>query len=55
MEDDTGKGLLYWLGRAQEEDGRREAAAKTYGQLLQLDYNYRDVRDRIDALKSKAQ
>ncbi|MCP4249979.1 MAG: hypothetical protein GY778_23305 [bacterium] len=49
-DDDQGKALRYWLGRAQEADGAAEKATDTYGQLLQIDYNYRDVRDRMDKL-----
>ncbi len=50
-EDDTGKSLQYWLGRAQEAAGESDAAQKTFGNLLQLDYNYRDVRVRLDGLR----
>ena len=46
------KELLYWLGRAQADSGEAAAAAKTYGHLLQLDYNYRDVRSRIEDLRT---
>ncbi len=49
-DDDLGKELTYWLGRSEEAAGQADAARKTYGQLLQLDYNYRDVRDRLDGL-----
>jgi len=49
-DDDLGKDLHYWLGRAQEKSGKIEDARRTYGQILQMDYNYRDVRDRIDGL-----
>ncbi|MGD2108260.1 MAG: hypothetical protein PVI86_02590 [Phycisphaerae bacterium] len=52
-DDDLGKGMLYWLGRAQEASGRVDEARKTYGQVLQMDYNYSDVRDRLDKLPSK--
>ncbi len=50
-DNDMGKSLQYWLGRAQESAGESEAAKKTFGNLLQLDYNYRDVRDRLDGLR----
>ncbi|MCH7812893.1 MAG: hypothetical protein IID40_02615 [Planctomycetes bacterium] len=49
-DDDQGKALCYWLGRAQEADGAAEKAIDTYGQLLQIDYNYRDVRQRMDKM-----
>ncbi len=50
-DDELGKELHYWLGRAQEAEGRGPEALKTYGQLIQWDYNYRDVRKRIDDLR----
>ena len=49
-DDELGKGMLYWLGRAQEASGQMENARKTYGKVLQLDYNYSDVRARMDNL-----
>ncbi len=49
-EDELGKSLLYWLGRAQEAAERTNDARQTYGRLLQSDYNYKDVRARLDAL-----
>jgi tetratricopeptide (TPR) repeat protein len=53
-DDATGKELHYWLGRTYEADGQIPDALKTYGQLIQWDYNYRDVRKRIDELKSRS-
>ena len=50
-DDEHGKGLRYWLGRSQEADGDVAGALASFGQLLQLDYNYRDVRARMDALR----
>jgi hypothetical protein len=52
-DDPTGKELHYWLARAYEADGQALEALKTYGQLIQWDYNYRDVRKRIDDLKGR--
>ena len=52
QEDDTGKELNYWLARAQEASGDAGKARKTYGKLLQTDYNFRDVRDRLERLPS---
>lgn len=51
-DDDLAKEMMYWLGRSEESGGDAEAARNTYGRLLQLDYNYRDVRTRMDALPS---
>jgi tetratricopeptide (TPR) repeat protein len=55
-DDSAGKELHYWLGRAYESDGQTPDALKTYGQLIQWDYNYRDgdVRKRIDGLKGRS-
>jgi len=50
-DDETAKSLNYWLGRAQEAAGDVAEAEKTYGNLLQVDYNYRDVRARLDGLR----
>ncbi len=45
------KTTRYWLARAQEGSGDRQSAQKTYGNILQADYNYRDVRARLDRLR----
>ncbi|HUU82022.1 MAG TPA: hypothetical protein VM243_00840 [Phycisphaerae bacterium] len=52
-EDETAKALKYWLGRTQEAEGLVTDALATYGELLQIDYNYRDVRGRMDGLKKR--
>jgi TolA-binding protein len=51
-DDELAKDLRYWLGRSQEASDEQASAAKTYGELLQLDYNYRDVRKRLDELNA---
>jgi len=50
-DDDLAKGMRYWLGRAHEEAGDPAAARKTFGDLLQQDYNYKDVWQRLDGLR----
>jgi tetratricopeptide (TPR) repeat protein len=52
-EDDVGKRMHYWLGRAYEGNGDKADALKVYGQLIEWDYNYGDgdVRRRMDGLK----
>ncbi|MCG3131323.1 MAG: hypothetical protein FLDDKLPJ_02113 [Phycisphaerae bacterium] len=50
QDDDTAKEIAYYLGRAQESGGQVADARKTYGRLLELDYNYRDVRQRLESL-----
>lgn len=49
-DDETTKELLYWLGRTQEAASRNADARATYGKLLQIEYNYKDVRTRQAAL-----
>jgi tetratricopeptide (TPR) repeat protein len=49
-DDDLMKTMLYWLGRAQAAAGRIADARTTFGRLLQLEYNYKDVRARLDEL-----
>jgi tetratricopeptide (TPR) repeat protein len=51
-DDELGKNLAYWCGRSYEAAGNIAEARKTYGKLLQVDYNFRDVRDRMDKLPS---
>ncbi|HUW84937.1 MAG TPA: tetratricopeptide repeat protein [Phycisphaerae bacterium] len=51
QDDDVSKQLHYWLGRSYEEDGKTDDALRTYGQIIQWDYNYQDVRQRIDVLR----
>ncbi len=48
---DVAKGMRYWLGRLQESAGKTDSAVETYGKLLQIDYNYLDVRNRLEGLK----
>jgi tetratricopeptide (TPR) repeat protein len=52
-DDDLAKTMRYWLARAQEAAGERDAAGKTYGEILTLDYNYKDVRARLDQLTAR--
>ncbi len=49
-EDTVAKELSYWLGRSLESDDKADQAREVYGKLLQIDYNYRDVRDRMKGL-----
>jgi len=51
--DEHAKALAYWLGRSQEAEGELAEALASYGQLLEMDYNYRDVRGRMDGLRKK--
>ncbi len=49
-DDAVGMELRYWLARSYEADKSFPDARKSYGQLLQIDYNYRDVRARMEGL-----
>ncbi|GMU34050.1 MAG: hypothetical protein AMXMBFR20_19220 [Planctomycetia bacterium] len=42
--------LNYWLGRGLEQLQRFDEARKVYGHLIQIDYNYRDARQRLQKL-----
>jgi len=42
--------LNYWLARGLEASNQLSDARKTYGDLIQLDYNYRDARKRLEKL-----
>jgi hypothetical protein len=53
--DDLSKEMMYWIGRACEDDGKADEALATYGKLLRLDYNYADgdARRRHEQLKKR--
>jgi tetratricopeptide (TPR) repeat protein len=54
-EDEVAKELRYNLGRAYEDDGQEEKALEIYRKIAQLDFAYRDVRQRVDRLRKKKQ
>ncbi|HYU37523.1 MAG TPA: tetratricopeptide repeat protein [Gemmatimonadales bacterium] len=43
-------GVLYWLGRALEEQGKRVEARELYGRVFAVDIRFRDVGARSKAL-----
>ena len=49
------KELRYNLGRAHEARGNIEEALNCFRKVAQIDYNYRDVRKRVDALRQRQQ
>ena len=49
----TGKELRYNLGRAYEQDGEQDKALEIYHKLAQLDFGYRDIRERIANLRKE--
>jgi hypothetical protein len=50
--DERSKALFYWYGNALELKGDAVTALKTYSQLVQWDFNYRDVQARIKRLRT---
>ncbi len=50
--DERSKALFYWYGNALELKGDPVTALKTYSQLVQWDFNYRDVQARIKRLRT---
>jgi tetratricopeptide (TPR) repeat protein len=43
-------GVLYWLARALEEQGKTSEAKELYGRVFAVDIRFRDVGDRVKAL-----
>src|SRR3989449_8271867 len=43
-------GILYWLGRALEEQGKRAEARELYGRVFAVDIRFMDVGERVQAL-----
>jgi len=55
-DDDTAKDLMYNLARAYEQQqGTAEKALDLYRKLAQLDFGYKDVKARIDRLRTGGQ
>jgi len=51
--DDAKIGLLYWLGRCDEEQSKQAGALAYYERVFAVDIKFQDVRQRVNAL-SKA-
>jgi len=43
-------GILYWLGRALEEQGKKAEARELYGRVFAVDIRFKDVGERARAL-----
>jgi tetratricopeptide (TPR) repeat protein len=43
-------GVLYWLGRALEEEGKKVEARELYGRVFAVDIRFMDVEGRVKAL-----
>jgi hypothetical protein len=52
-EDGMAKELRYNLARAYEENNEKDKALELYRRIAQLDFGFRDVRHRVDALRNK--
>jgi tetratricopeptide (TPR) repeat protein len=52
-DDSIAKDLRYNLARAYEQDGKEDKALEIYRKLAQLDFAYRDIRQRVDKLRNK--
>ncbi|MHC4543757.1 MAG: tetratricopeptide repeat protein [Planctomycetota bacterium] len=52
-DDGVAKDLRYNLARSYEQKGNTEKALEIYRKIAQLDFGYRDVRQRVDKLRSK--
>ncbi|MCP4710380.1 MAG: tetratricopeptide repeat protein [Planctomycetes bacterium] len=53
QEGQLAKELRYNLGRAYEADGNFEEALNSFRKVAQIDFNYLDVRQRVDELRKK--
>ena len=53
--DDEKIGLIYWLGRAAEAQGKAEPALRAYQRALAVDIGFMDVNDRIQRLSTERQ
>jgi hypothetical protein len=47
-------GLLYWLGRTLEEQGKHAEALAVYNRVFVVDINFQDVNQRVQALAKAA-
>ncbi len=48
--DDEKIGLLYWLGRCEEEQGHNSGALAYYQRIFSIDIGFQDVRERVKNL-----
>ena len=52
-DDSIAKELRYNLARSYEEQGDKDKALELYRKIAQLDFAYKDVRQRVDKLRTK--
>ncbi len=48
---DAFRNAHYWLGRIYEKAGKTEQAENHYNEVLAVDYEFRDVLDRLQKLQ----
>ena len=48
--DDDKIGVLYWLGRCEEEQGNGSIALGHYQRIFSVDIAFKDVRERVKSL-----
>ncbi len=53
MIEEQAKELRYFLGDVYQTMGRLADAQKQYSMVVQVDYNYRDVRERLEAIRER--
>ena len=53
MSEDRAKEIKYSLGDVLEKMGDLAGARDQFSQVAQMDYNYRDARDRLEAIRKK--
>lgn len=54
MTEDRAKEIRYYLGDAFEKMGKNAEALEQFSHVAQVDYNYLDVRERVDKLRQKS-
>ena len=53
MSEERTKEARYYYGQTLERMDELEAAADQYSQVAQMDYRYKDVRDRLESVRKK--
>jgi hypothetical protein len=51
--EEINKEVNYWLGRAYEGNAATNEATEVYNRIIQWDYNYRDVRKRLEHVRGQ--
>jgi tetratricopeptide (TPR) repeat protein len=51
-QDDAAKEMRYWAARAHEDRGDTDVAIKLYSGIVRMEFNYKDVQQRIRKLRA---